>query len=70
MSNTIDRATFESICAGNVPWEIGKPHEQFIVGVSGGALVAAHALRPRVRSQRGVTPQDVPKEGSTNRCNT
>jgi SAM-dependent methyltransferase len=30
MSNTIDRATFESIYAGNVPWETGKPHKQFV----------------------------------------
>src|SRR5262245_46288525 len=30
MSNTIDRATFESLYAGNTPWETGKPHEQFV----------------------------------------
>jgi SAM-dependent methyltransferase len=30
MGNTIDRATFESIYAGNAPWDTGKPHEQFV----------------------------------------
>jgi SAM-dependent methyltransferase len=30
MSNTIDRATFENIYAGNAPWDTGKPHEQFV----------------------------------------
>jgi 2-polyprenyl-3-methyl-5-hydroxy-6-metoxy-1,4-benzoquinol methylase len=30
MSNTIDHATFESIYAGNAPWETGKPHEEFV----------------------------------------
>jgi SAM-dependent methyltransferase len=30
MSNTISRATFESIYAGQAPWETGKPHEQFV----------------------------------------
>src|SRR5919106_716171 len=30
MSNTIDRTTFESIYAGNAPWDTGKPHAQFV----------------------------------------
>ena len=29
-SNSVDRATFETLYAGPAPWEIGKPQQQFV----------------------------------------